>query len=141
MQFPDLLPTNANAPLGVGVDIESIDRFADRAYADHPAFYQRLFSSEEIAYCQSRRHPAQHFAARFSAKEAAVKALHLYGRYYVRDFEVRKAADGAPILHIIRHRSECREPGSLTVSLSHCRTHAVAVVLAAGHAPLPAHQP
>jgi holo-[acyl-carrier protein] synthase len=61
--------------IGLGLDATditriaaTIDRFGDR-------FLRRIFTSGEIAYCTRRRHPEIHFAGRFAAKEAAMKAL------------------------------------------------------------------
>ncbi len=76
--------------VGLGLDAtdipriqRAIDRFGDR-------FLNRVFTDREMAYCRRRRHPAQHFAARFAAKEAAMKALgtgHARGVLW-RDIEV-----------------------------------------------------
>ena len=61
--------------LGIGVDMveveriqHSLDRFGER-------FMKRVFTEVEIAYCQSMKFPARHFAARFAAKEAVSKAF------------------------------------------------------------------
>tara|TARA_Y100000310_G_C20344324_1_gene651295 strand:+ start:296 stop:634 length:339 start_codon:yes stop_codon:yes gene_type:complete len=60
---------------GIGVDIEDISRFRDLPFDSNKEFYSKLFTSDEIAYCNSKKDPYQHFAARFCAKEAFVKAL------------------------------------------------------------------
>ena len=61
--------------IGLGLDatdipriVATMDRFGDR-------FLRRIFTAGEIAYCTRRRVPAIHFAGRFAAKEAAMKAL------------------------------------------------------------------
>jgi holo-[acyl-carrier protein] synthase len=61
--------------IGLGLDATDIDRIADviERYGDR--FLQRVFTDGEIAYCTRRRVPAIHFAGRFAAKEAAMKAL------------------------------------------------------------------
>src|SRR5512138_3800404 len=60
---------------GVGVDLCPVSRVA-RILERHPGrFAERVFTPAERAYCGSRGAPAQHFAARFAAKEAALKAL------------------------------------------------------------------
>lgn len=60
---------------GIGLDLADIDRIA-RLLARHPERARaRLFTPGECAYCDRRGAPAQHFAARFAAKEAAYKAL------------------------------------------------------------------
>jgi holo-[acyl-carrier protein] synthase len=73
---------------------QSIDRFGDR-------FLTRVFTPGEIAYCARRRDPAPHFAARFAAKEATMKALgtgHSQGVYW-RDIEVVRTG-GPPQLRL-----------------------------------------
>jgi len=61
--------------VGLGCDITDIPRIADvyERYGDH--FLRRVFTDQEIAYCTRRRNPVPHLAARFAAKEAAMKAL------------------------------------------------------------------
>lgn len=61
--------------LSIGIDIESIDRIDTllKQYGDR--FSNRIFTDEELAYSLKRKHPAQHLAGRFAAKEAAMKAL------------------------------------------------------------------
>ena len=60
--------------VGIGVDVVEIDRI--RKIAERrKGFLSKIFVPEEIEYCQSRRNPYPHFAARFAAKEAVFKAL------------------------------------------------------------------
>ena len=61
--------------IGIGIDIVDLDRFQRMLDRHGKRFLAKTFSEEEIAYCQSRKNPAQHFAARFAAKEAVFKAL------------------------------------------------------------------
>jgi len=61
--------------IGIGTDIQTIAPFQKHLDDKDERFFQRVFSSEEIAYCHSKSLPAQHFAARFSAKEAVIKAV------------------------------------------------------------------
>jgi holo-[acyl-carrier protein] synthase len=58
----------------VGVDLIEIERIR-RALSRRPGFAERVFTATERAYCDSRPNPAQHYAARFAAKEAIGKAL------------------------------------------------------------------
>lgn len=58
----------------VGVDMVPIPRMA-RALARTPRLKERLFTEEERAYCDARSRPAEHYAARFAAREAVLKAL------------------------------------------------------------------
>jgi holo-[acyl-carrier protein] synthase len=61
--------------IGLGLDITEIDRIADTIERYGDRFLRRVFTDGEIAYCTRRRVPAVHFAGRFAAKEAAMKAL------------------------------------------------------------------
>jgi holo-[acyl-carrier protein] synthase len=61
--------------IGLGIDATDIDRIAETLERYGERFMQRVFTSNEIAYCTRRRVPAIHFAGRFAAKEAAMKAL------------------------------------------------------------------
>jgi holo-[acyl-carrier protein] synthase len=61
--------------IGLGLDATDIDRIADTIERYGERFLTRIFTEGEIAYCTRRRVPAIHFAGRFAAKEAAMKAL------------------------------------------------------------------
>ncbi len=76
--------------IGLGLDATDIDRIADTIERYGDRFLQRIFTPGEIEYCRRRRVPAIHFAGRFAAKEAAMKALgtgHSRGVLW-RDVEV-----------------------------------------------------
>src|SRR3989449_939421 len=60
---------------GIGVDLVNIPRMRDVIDRWRDRFLQRVFTEAEIAYCRARRDPVPHFAARFAAKEAGLKAL------------------------------------------------------------------
>src|SRR5438132_11562318 len=76
--------------IGAGLDATDIARIADVIERHGDRFVRRIFTDGEIAYCTRRRVAAPHFAARFAAKEAAMKALgtgHTQGVLW-RDVEV-----------------------------------------------------
>jgi holo-[acyl-carrier protein] synthase len=85
---------------GIGVDIVRIGRMRDVIARWDERFLRRVFTPGEIAYCRSRRDPVQHFAARFAAKEAGLKALGTGLRLGVnwRELEVRRERGQAPTL-------------------------------------------
>jgi len=85
---------------GIGIDIVRIGRMREVIARWEERFLQRVFTEGEIAYCRARRDPAQHFAARFAAKEAGLKALGTGLRLGVnwRELEVRRERGQAPTL-------------------------------------------
>jgi holo-[acyl-carrier protein] synthase len=113
---------------GIGVDLLEIERL-ERALERRPALRERVFSSGEIEFASRRRRPGRHLAARFAAKEAAVKALGL-GGLRLGDIEVAGGGDRPPrlVLHGAAAEAAARQGLELQVSLSHSRDLAVAVV-------------
>src|SRR6266699_3720312 len=86
--------------IGMGLDATEIDRIADMITRYGDRFVRRIFTEGEIAYCTRRRTAAVHFAGRFAAKEAAMKALgtgHSQGVLW-RDIEVVRQPGGPPKL-------------------------------------------
>src|SRR5215831_19603615 len=87
--------------IGLGLDATDIDRIADTIERYGERFLNRIFTEGEVAYCTARRVPAIHFAGRFAAKEAAMKALgtgHSHGVLW-RDVEVVRRG-GPPQLQL-----------------------------------------
>jgi holo-[acyl-carrier protein] synthase len=86
--------------VGIGIDLERIDRFRDLLDRWGARFEQKLFTDAERAYCRGRARPEQHFAARFAAKEAALKAMGVpkgVGLEW-QHFEIVSGPGGAPSL-------------------------------------------
>lgn len=121
--------------IGIGADLVDIDRF--RAVMTRtPAVVERLFTPDERAYAGRAADPAPRLAARFAAKEAALKALGLgLGGMAMAQIEVVRSGDGPPglVLHG-RARSVARTRGvdRWLVTLSHTDRLAQAVVVALG---------
>ena len=87
--------------IGLGLDATDISRIADTIERYGDRFLNRIFTEGEVAYCTRRRTPAIHFAGRFAAKEAAMKALgtgHSQGVLW-RDVEVIRRG-GPPQLQL-----------------------------------------
>jgi holo-[acyl-carrier protein] synthase len=119
--------------VGFGVDVVEIAEFDRIPFEANRAFYERCFSAEEIKYCQSRPTPSEHFAARYAAKEAAVKATSSITSLLPWHVEVTREASGGTRL---RFWDEARSGsrGELAghrafVSLSHSQSVATAVVM------------
>jgi len=120
--------------IGLGVDLFEVARMEEQLREQGPDFGQGLFTPEEIAYCESQRHPAQHYAVRFAAKEAVLKALGVAGRdgIHWREVEVRAEAEGGRqvLLHgRINELARGRGVSHILVSLSHTRALATASVI------------
>ena len=120
--------------LGIGTDMvevsrieHSLDRFGER-------FLHRVFTAGEIAYCQSMKFPARHFAARFAAKEAVSKAFGTgIGKAMGwRDIDVRRHDSGQPFVVLEGNAKQLaaqRGVSAIWISLSHTDHHATAVIV------------
>ena len=118
------------APPRPGIDLIEIERL-ERALERRPRLAERLFTAGERRYASARARPGRHLAARFAAKEAAIKAL---GRALPpAQIEVVTTGAGGPALKLHGEAaSEARRQGvRLSVSLTHSRETAAAVVIAA----------
>ena len=120
---------------GIGVDIIEIERVSAVLERRGDRFIQHVFLPGEVDYCRSRREPARHFAARFSAKEAVVKALGVKrGMTFLwRDIEILRSIDGVPTARLSGRALELARRRGVTelhISLSHSDTHAVAMATA-----------
>ena len=120
--------------VGLGVDIVEIERMK-RLLARTPSFAERVFSPEERAYCDKMASPATHYALRFAAKEAVVKALRtgFSEGIGVRDIEVERAKNGRPFAKLSGRALEIAESQGvreLSISLSYTHTDAVACAMA-----------
>jgi holo-[acyl-carrier protein] synthase len=123
------------AIVGTGVDIVEVARL-ERSIARHgQRFVRRVFTDGEAAYCRSTGRPEQHFAGRFAAKEAAMKALGTgwADRVAWRDLEVTLTETGKPTL--VLSGGAARRAAELGVSIvhlsiSHTEHHAIAQAIA-----------
>jgi holo-[acyl-carrier protein] synthase len=119
--------------IGLGIDATDIPRIAATLERYGDRFVTRIFTHGEIAYCRRRREPAIHFAGRFAAKEAAMKALGTGHSQNVlwRDVEVVRHG-GPPQLHFhggAARRFEAMGAHSSLLTITHSETLALAQVL------------
>ena len=119
--------------LGLGIDATDIPRIAATLERYGERFVNRIFTDGEIAYCRRRRVPAIHFAGRFAAKEAAMKALGTGHSQNVlwRDVEVVRRG-GPPQLHFhggAARRFAAMGAQSSLLTITHSETLALAQVL------------
>lgn len=118
--------------ISCGTDIIEISRIKQSIEKLGETFISKIFTKDEIAYCESKgKQKYQHYAARFSAKEAAFKAIssELNDKYSIdwKDCEVVCNSDGRPYINIKGINMENIE--NIDISLSHCREYAVANVV------------
>ena len=122
--------------IGLGLDITEVDRIAATIARYGDRFLNRVFTEREIAYCNRRRSPAVHFAGRFAAKEAGMKALGTGHTQNVlwRDVEVVRGG-GPPRLEFhggaARRFAAMGARGSL-LTITHTEALALAEVLLLG---------
>src|SRR6185503_10128578 len=125
------------AIVGVGIDIVECLRIAQMIERHGELFITRVYTDLEIEYCTTRKAATQHFAGRWAAKEAVLKAL---GTGWVkgiswRDIEIRNQRGGKPTVAFrggARDVVERTGISEMLISISHCRSHATAYALALG---------
>jgi len=121
--------------LGLGIDLCDTTRMRRRLAGQPAGFVESVFLPAEIAYCSPKRHPEQHFAARFAAKEAVVKALAAAGGEgaFWHDVEVIRAGDGQPTVALhgrLRSLADGLGVRRIHLSLTHTAGTAAAVAVA-----------
>lgn len=116
---------------GLGVDIVEIDRMS-AALERRPRMRERIFSADERAYCEKRNRPDIHYALRFAAKEAVLKALGTgFSGMKFTDVEVARDAGGRPFPRLSgRAKEVADEQGVVELHLSLSYTHSTAVASA-----------
>src|SRR6476659_8228280 len=120
--------------VAIGIDIIEVARIRE-VLERTPRFRERVFTPAERAYCDSRGAvAAQHYAARFAAKEAALKALQTGWRGGIgwQDVEIAARESGAPYLIFTGQVLEVFEKFEATathLSISHTTQHAIAQVV------------
>jgi holo-[acyl-carrier protein] synthase len=111
----------------VGVDLIEIERVS-AALERYPGFRTRVFTEAEREYCDARANPAQHYAARFAAKEAVGKALGCGVRFTWREIEI--VGRPKPEVRLFGKTKEWAErvrAGRIDLSMSHSKGLACAV--------------
>lgn len=123
--------------IGIGTDIIECPRIGKMIEQHGELFLRRVYTEREIRYCQARKHAIEHFAGRWAAKEAILKAI---GTGWTRgiawtDLEVRNQTGGAPkvlVCGVAKEAAVERGIANILISISHCRTYATAYALAVG---------
>lgn len=119
---------------GIGFDLVQVSRVEDALRRWGERFQNKVFTPGEVRYGLKKRNPARHYAARFAAKEAFVKALGIGIRRGVhwKDVEVQRGPLGRPVLKIYGRAAEiCRKEGidGFFLSLTHDGDYSGAMVV------------
>ena len=113
-----------------GTDIVEVDRIKEDIEKYGSKFLNRIFTKNEIEYCESKKtQKYQSYAVRFAAKEAIYKALseHINTEYSWKDFEITNTSEGKPNVKLGIKIDDLKD---ITISLSHCKEYGVANVVA-----------
>lgn len=120
--------------VGLGVDITEVNRIeaAIRRYGEH--FLRRVFTPDEVAYCERFQNKFERYAGRFAAKEAAMKALGTGWRRGVRwlDIEVVRLPGGRPSLRlhgVAKDVADQMRVSNIALSITHTNHTAQAQVI------------
>jgi holo-[acyl-carrier protein] synthase len=121
--------------LGTGIDMVDIDRVARSIERYGRRFLERVYTAQEIVYCErKRRNAAESYAARFAAKEAGAKALGTGMGFGVtwREIEVGREPAGRPLLVLHGRAAELAQAMGVqrsSLSITHTDTQAMAMVI------------
>ena len=123
--------------IGIGTDIIECDRIARMLTQHGERFTGHVFTEDEVRYCSGRKVSEQHFAGRWAAKEAVLKAL---GTGWIagiawKDVEIVVLPGGKPTIRL--HRGAAQKATELGIakvfiSISHCKSYATATAVATG---------
>jgi len=122
-----------------GVDIVDVAKF-NRVFSTNPGFVYDIFTAQEREYCLSHKNSHIHFAGRFAAKEACLKALGIGMLqpgipYTFQDIEVLRHHGGKPLLSLSGWAAKIsakRRIRQFTVSISHTSGSCLAMVILVG---------
>lgn len=120
---------------GIGIDVVEVERISAAIARHGEPFLAKIFTPAEREYCESRKTPAMHYAARFAAKEAVSKALGtgIGGNAGLHDLEILHDAAGAPKLHPSGAAQVFLNQHGISnihISLTHSREYAAANAIA-----------
>jgi holo-[acyl-carrier protein] synthase len=117
---------------GIGIDLVDVERMKT-ILGRRESFVRRVFTPDEIAYCDRQASPAESYAARWAAREACRKALGGIRHMRWHDVHVSRASTGAPSLVLegtSRARAEMLGVTEVLLALTHERRMAAAVCVA-----------
>ncbi|MFM7054753.1 MAG: holo-ACP synthase [Bacteroidota bacterium] len=119
--------------IGIGTDLVDVSRI-EKLVLESDGFKERVFSEDEISYCESGKNRFERYAARFAAKEAFAKALGvgIFGGIPMNAVSVIHGKNQKPELHLdpnFASRIPILEGAKVLLSISHDSTHSIAFVV------------
>lgn len=125
--------------LGIGTDIIECERVASMIEKHPGVFINRVYTPSEIEYCGSKKSATQHYAGRWAAKEAILKAIGTGWAKGIQwtDIEVINEKGGKPFVKLggeAKKICEARGMVEILISISHCKAYATAFATAVGAA-------
>ena len=128
-----------NNVVGIGTDIVECGRIADMIEKHNDTFITRVYTAGEIAYCSERKAAVQHYAGRWAAKEAILKAMGTGWAKGIQwtDIEVINQMGGKPFVElggVAKTICDDRGISEMLISISHCKLYATAFATAIGAA-------
>lgn len=117
--------------LGIGTDIVEIGRIKDAVERWGEHFLKKIFTDNEIAYCNEKKDPYPHLAARFAAKEAVIKASSSLRsrRLEFSAIEILNEPSGKPFVNINFRDKIFKSEFFIHLTLTHERNYAIATVV------------
>jgi holo-[acyl-carrier protein] synthase len=126
-----------NNVIGIGTDIVEVARIGDMIEKHDDTFIEKVFTQDEITYCGPRKAAVQHYAGRWAAKEAILKAIGTGWSKGIKwtDIEVINEMGGKPFVKLNgKAVNVCADRGieEILISISHCNLFATAFATALG---------
>lgn len=121
--------------IGLGVDILEVKRIKEIFNKRKSSFIKRIYTEEEINYCESKKRSIESFAVRFSAKEAFIKAIESEYNITYKEIEVVKKESKKPAIILSGKALKAAEEKNVTeilVSLSHEKNYVIANIILKG---------
>lgn len=121
--------------VGIGTDIVECLRIANMIEKHQDVFISRVYTSNEIEYCSGRKSATQHYAGRWAAKEAILKAIGTGWSNGIQwtDIEIANHMGGKPFVKLAgaaKEIAESRGISEILITISHCRLFATAFATA-----------
>jgi holo-[acyl-carrier protein] synthase len=112
--------------LEIGIDCVEISQF-NKEILSKKKLISKIFTDKEIDHCENKNKPPQHYAVRFAAKEAVIKALSCFGiNITLKKIEILNQQNGTPFVKILDEKIDKFE---IKISLTHSKNMAIAVAI------------